>query len=108
MSDPVSWKVVERGWAVVAADGEEVGSVHEIFGDSTIDIFNGLGVSPGMLRASRYVPAERVTRIVEGRVELDLDAAAFAELPEAGDTPPSANLRADTTDLPDTDAPATR
>lgn len=106
MPDPVSWKVIEKGWTVVSSDGHEVGSVHEVFGDSTIDIFNGLGVSPGLLKRSRYVASERVSQIVEGRIELDLDAGAFDSLPEAGDTPPSADIRADTTDLPDTDRPA--
>lgn len=106
-ADPVSWKVIEKGWTVVASDGEEVGSVHEVLGDSTIDIFNGLSVSPGLLRSSRYVPAERVAQIVEGRVELDLDSGAFDRLDEAGVVPPSAEIRADTTDLPDSGAPAT-
>lgn len=101
----VSWKVVERGWAVLAANGEKVGSVHDVLGDANADIFNGLAVSPGLLRASRYVPSERVARIVEGRVELELDAGAFEQLPDADASPPSAEIRADTTDLPDTGRP---
>jgi hypothetical protein len=106
MRDPVSWKVVERGWDVVGADGTELGSVHELVGDANADIFNGLHVSPGLLRHSRYVPAERVAAIYEGRVELDLGRDEFAHLGEAGDTPPSAEIRSDTTDLPPDDAPA--
>ena len=104
-ADAVSWKVVERGWKVVGSDGAELGSVHEVLGDSTADIFNGLSVSPGLLRQSRYVPAERVAQIVDERVELDLDEAAFDALEEAGDVPPSAEIRADTTDLPDVGRP---
>jgi len=99
MADEVAWKVVEHGWAVVAADGEEVGTVDDVLGDSTADIFNGVSVSPGLLRHSVYVPAEHVARIVEGRLDLDLPADAFHRLPEAGDVPPSAQIRADTTDL---------
>jgi uncharacterized protein YrrD len=99
--DPVSWFVVERGWAVVGRGGEELGSVHEVIGDSGEDIFNGLAVSPGLLRGSRYVPAERVAEIVEGRVVLDLDEREFQHLGEAEEPPPSAEIRADTTDLPD-------
>lgn len=102
---PVSWKVIESGWKVVGSDGEEVGSVHEVLGDSTADIFNGLNVSPGLLKRSVYVPAERVGSIVDGRVELDLDSAAFDELEGAGEVPPSAQIRADTTDLPDVNRP---
>ena len=98
-ADPVSWKVIEPGWSVVAADGEELGTVHEVLGDSNADIFNGLSVSPGLLRSSRYVESEQVEEIVEGRVRLAVTAAAFDELDEAGPVPPSAEIRADTTDL---------
>ncbi|MBA2462237.1 MAG: hypothetical protein H0V45_10820 [Actinobacteria bacterium] len=100
MSDPVSWLVVEKGWDVVGADGSKLGSVHEVIGDSGKDIFNGLSVTPGLLRAARYVPAERVGTITEGRVELDLDQRAFDRLGEHGEMPPSAQIRPDTTDLP--------
>ena len=99
MSDPVSWLVIERGWTVVAADGAQVGTVHEVVGDTGKDIFNGLAVSPGLLRSSRYVPAERVRSITEGRIELDVTSEDFARLDEHGEQRPSAEIRADTTDL---------
>jgi len=71
---PVSWFVIERGWKVVAADGSEIGSVEQIVGDSSRDIFDGLTVRVGMFDRERYVPAEQVARITEGRVELRLSA----------------------------------
>jgi uncharacterized protein YrrD len=98
-AEPVSWMLIEEGWTVIGSDGEHLGSVHEVIGDSNADIFNGLAVSPGMLRGSRYVPAERVVAIVEGRVALDLDADEFKRLEEHKATPASAEIRADTTDL---------
>ena len=73
-ADPVSWLMIERGLAVVGRDGGDLGRVAEVVGDSGSDIFNGLSVSHGLLRSKRYVPSERVGTIVEGRVELDLDA----------------------------------
>ena len=97
--DPVSWLVIESGWKVVGRDGEELGTVHEVVGDTGKDIFNGLAVSPGLLRGSRYVPAERVAQIVDGRVELDLSAEDFDRLDEHGEQPPSAEIRADTTEI---------
>ena len=98
--DPVSWLVIEPGWDVVGSDGSDLGKVHEVIGDSGKDIFNGLAVSPpGLFKGSRYVAAERVTQIVEGEVALDVDAAAFERLEEHGELPPSAEIRADTTDL---------
>ena len=98
--DPVSWLMIEPGWHVIGRDGAELGKVHEVVGDSGTDIFNGLAVSPGLLRASRYVPAERVRGIFDGRVELDVSVDEFERLEEHGPAPPSATIRADTTDLP--------
>lgn len=97
--DPVSWLLIEPGWDVVASGGEELGTVHEVIGDSGIDIFDGLAVSPGRLKSSKYVPSERVRTIVEGRVELDLSAEAFDRLGAHGEQPTSAEIRADTTDI---------
>jgi hypothetical protein len=100
MSDPVSWFLIEKGWSVTGADGRRLGTVEEVIGDTGEDIFNGLAVSPGFLRSARYVPAERVATIVEGSVVLDLGESEFDRLDDHGDTPPSARIRADTTDLP--------
>jgi hypothetical protein len=94
VADPVSWLVVEPGWAVVGSDGTEVGKVEEIIGDSGEDIFNGLSVSSGVLSKPKYVPAERVTEIFEGEVRLDLAAEAIAHLDDHEQQPPSAQFRA--------------
>lgn len=93
MADPVSWLVVEAGWDVVTADGERVGEVREIVGDTGKDIFNGLVVSPGLLKAARYVPAEVVGSIVEGTVELTIDERAFDVLDTHEEPPPSEQFR---------------
>jgi hypothetical protein len=82
MADPVAWIVVERGWEVVSSDGEKVGTVEEVLGDENADIFDGLAVAPGLLKKPRYVPAERVGEIVEGRVALELTKAEFDALAE--------------------------
>ena len=95
MTDPVSWLVIERGWAVVAADGKQLGKVEELVGDTGKDIFNGLTFSTGLLGAPRYVPAEQVASITEGRVELALDAAEAERLDEHDPAPPSEQFRAD-------------
>ena len=92
MADPVSWKVVERGWRVLAGDGSDLGSVDEVVGDSTADIFNGLVVSPGLLRGNRYVPSEQVAEIREAEVQLALDSAAFEALEEWHGPPPSPHI----------------
>ena len=84
--------MIEQGWLVVGSDGSRLGKVHEVIGDSGEDIFNGIAVSPGLLRSSRYVPAERVSGIREGRVEVDVGSAEFARLDQHGKSPPSAAI----------------
>ena len=93
MSEPVSWLLVERGWKVEAADGEEVGKVEETVGDSSHDIFSGLTVATGLLSRARYVPAERVAQITEGRVVLAIDRDEFERLDEYEEPPPSEQIR---------------
>lgn len=86
--------MIEPGWKVVAADGTEVGKVEELVGDTGKDIFNGLSVSTGFLGKPKYVPAERVREITDGRVELDLPAEAIGDLDDHDQQPPSAEYRA--------------
>jgi Uncharacterized protein conserved in bacteria (DUF2171) len=92
-SEPVSWLVVERGWKVEASDGRDVGKVEETVGDSERDIFNGLTVARGLLGRPRYVPAENVAEISEGRVRLAISAEQFEHLDEYEEPPPSAQIR---------------
>lgn len=94
-TDPVSWFVIERGWEVVDRDGKQLGHVEEVVGDSGKDIFNGLAVTAGLFRSTKYVPSERVAEIVDGRVQLTLSGDEFKRLDDHGDVPPSAEIRAD-------------
>ena len=89
MADPVSWLVIEPGWHVVAADGSELGKVEEVAGDTGVDIFNGLSVSTGFLARPRYVPAEQVAAITQGRVRLALTRDQFERLSEFTEPPAS-------------------
>jgi hypothetical protein len=82
VADPVSWFVVERGWEVVASDGDKLGTVEEVLGDSSLDIFDGLAVATGVLGKPRYVPAELVAEIVEGSVRLSIAGDEFGRLDE--------------------------
>lgn len=93
MADPVSWLLIEPGWAVVAADGTEIGEIEELIGDAESDIFNGLAVSTGLFAKPKYVPAERVAEITEGAVKLDLPADALEHLDDHEQQPPSAEIQ---------------
>jgi hypothetical protein len=89
MADPVAWKVVERGWAVVASDGGEVGKVNEVLGDPEADIFDGLAVGAGaILDRPLYVPSESVGPIEEGTVHLTIDAETYGRLEPYKAPPP--------------------
>lgn len=82
-SEPVSWFLIEPGWEVEAADSTDVGTVAEVLGDSSLDIFDGLSVAAGLLqRRPRYVPAELVDAIYDGRVRLSITADEFERLGE--------------------------
>ena len=80
--DPVAWRVIEQGWSVLDADGNEIGKVDQITGDVEADIFDGITVGDGgtVLTRSRYVPAEHVAQIYVGEVVLDLTGAEAATL----------------------------
>jgi hypothetical protein len=75
--------MIEPGWTVADAEGDDVGSIAEVLGDSDADIFSGLIVHTGLL-ARKYVPSELVGEIVEGRVELLSSKDEFEAL---GDSP---------------------
>jgi hypothetical protein len=82
MPDPVAWTIVERGWAVTASDGNEVGKVNEVLGDPEADIFDGLAVGAGaVLDRPRYVPSEQVGAIEVGTVHLTIDADEYGRQP---------------------------
>ena len=90
--DPVSWFLIEQGWRVVDSSGKDVGQVEEVIGDSGADIFNGLSVATGLVRAARYVPAESVGQITEGTVHLTLSEDAVEGLDEYDQPPPSEEI----------------
>ncbi|HKS77270.1 MAG TPA: PRC-barrel domain-containing protein [Gaiellaceae bacterium] len=81
MADPVSWKIAERGWSVVANDGNEVGKLDQVLGDTEADIFDGLAVGAGtVLDRPVYVPSEKVGAIEEGTVHLGIDSEEYEQL----------------------------
>jgi hypothetical protein len=70
MPDPVAWKAVEKGWHVFDREGEQVGTVFEIAGDTEHDIFDGFGIKTTRFGRVKYVPAEIVASIAVGEVRL--------------------------------------
>lgn len=93
--DQVAWLMIEPGWKVVDEEGQEVGSVDELVGDSSNDIFNGLSISTGLLGRPRYVPSEQVGAITVGRVHLKLTKDQIEHLGEFEEPPTSAEILPD-------------
>ena len=83
----VAWKAIEEGADVAAADGEVAAHVSRIVGDSNADVFTGLAVTTHAFGGERFIAAEPVRGIWPGRVEVDLESAAFADLPPHEDVP---------------------
>ncbi len=82
MSDrPISWMTLDKGTRVIAADGEEIGSVAEVVSDG--DIFSGISVSSGLLTGNRFVPADLIGTIEEDSVSLTITSKEASERLEA-------------------------
>jgi hypothetical protein len=90
----ISYKLLERGTAVHASDGEQVGKVDQVLDNVREDIFDGIVVRTD--NGDRFVDAPEVARITEHRVTLSIDAAGAAQLPryEPGAPQYEANTRA--------------
>ena len=82
MADQVAWYVIEPGWRVLDAAGNEIGKVDRTTGDREADIFDGITIGDGgtVLTRARYVPAERISEIRQGEIVLDLSPEETAEL----------------------------
>jgi hypothetical protein len=79
--DPVAWYLIEEGWEVFDADGDSIGHVDEVEGDTNADIFSGLLISTGLFSGARFVPAEQVGLLTEGHVHLSLTSEEVKDLP---------------------------
>jgi hypothetical protein len=90
MPDPIAWVVLEPGHKVVDTDGEDVGQVEEILGDTVADIFDGLTISTGLLGKPKYLPSELVGPIDTDAVHLTISKADAERLEEY--TPPAADV----------------
>jgi Uncharacterized protein conserved in bacteria (DUF2171) len=88
LGEPSSYIALKAGAAVVASDGEQIGTVEHVLGDTRRDIFDGLvvdiGAGPG---GQRFADAEHVDEIYEGGVVLKLTAAEVETLPKPSPSP---------------------
>lgn len=77
---PIAYQVLEDGVPVYASGGELVGTVDHVVSAPAEDIFHGVVMSAGGGR--RFVAPEQIASLHEHGVDLRIDAAAAADLPE--------------------------
>jgi hypothetical protein len=78
---PIAYVVLEKGVPVYSSDGVQLGSVDHVVAAPDEDIFHGI-----VIRAEHgrlFVAADQVTELHEHGVDLAIDAAEAANLPEA-------------------------
>jgi hypothetical protein len=84
---PIAYEVLDKGVAVLASDGQQVGTVHHVVAAPEKDIFHGLViVMPG--KGRRFVEAADVASLHERGVDLRIDSSAAQALPEPGGAAP--------------------
>jgi hypothetical protein len=90
---PESWEVLEPGTAVFASDGSRVGEVKKVLAEPEEDIFEGLLIETPA--GERFVGGDQVGSIHERGVDLKLDSAAAATLPEPTPAPATMEVGVD-------------
>jgi sporulation protein YlmC with PRC-barrel domain len=77
---PIAYEVLEQGISVYSSDGETVGTVDHVVAAPEEDIFHGIVIRTAS--GTRFVAADDVASLHERCVDLRIDAAAIAGLPE--------------------------
>lgn len=68
----IAWPAMPQHAPVVDADGDEIGSVAEVLGDESEDIFHGVAMRRSHDGQTVEIPAARIKRITTGHVVTDL------------------------------------
>lgn len=77
---PIAYQVLEQDVPVYAVGGELLGTVDHVVAAPNQDIFHGIVIKVG--RGQRFVLAEDVASLHEHGVDLRIDEAQAAALPE--------------------------
>ena len=77
---PIAYEVLDKGVPCYTSDGEQVGTVDHVISLPAEDIFHGIVLRAE--RGRRFVAADQVASLHERGVDLRIDAAAAAALPE--------------------------
>jgi len=84
---PIAYPLLEAGVPVTSKDGIRVGTVHHVVSAPEQDIFHGLVIST-TAHGMRFVEGADIASLHEHGVDLRIDAAAAAILPQPGGAAP--------------------
>jgi hypothetical protein len=87
---PIAYEVLEPGVAVLASDGQIVGTVDHVVAAPHEDIFHGIVIRGAAGR--RFVAADQIQSLHERGVDLAIDSAQAATLPEPHGSAPAWRL----------------
>jgi uncharacterized protein YrrD len=79
-NDPVSWRGLVYNTPVVTADGNKVGTVHEVLGSDAEDIFHGIRLANGR-HHDVMLAASDITSMSHSAIVTSLSADDVAALP---------------------------
>lgn len=87
---PISYQVLDTGVPVYSLEGEVLGNVDHVVAAVGEDIFHGIVMRTPHGR--RFIAADHVASLHERGVDLRIDAAAAAELPEPHGAAPARHV----------------
>jgi hypothetical protein len=79
-NQPISWRSIIYGTAVIASDNEPVGQVREVLGDDAEDVFHGLRVALSGGHRDVMVSVDDVASMAQDAVRVDLTRAEIEAL----------------------------
>jgi Uncharacterized protein conserved in bacteria (DUF2171) len=82
---PIAYEVLDEGVAVFSSDGQSIGTVEHVISAPAEDIFHGIIMRLG--EEHRFVAADQIAAIHERGVDLRIDAAEAAQLPNPQGAP---------------------
>jgi len=81
-SDPIGWRGIVYDTPVTTVDGGRVGTVHEVLGSDSEDIFHGLRVRLADGHRDVMIPADNVMSMSTSEVRIGLSRAETEALPK--------------------------
>ena len=79
-NDPISWRAIVYGTPIIAADGKQLGTVREVLGSDSEDIFHGIRVAVAG-HPDTVLDSSDISAMTTAAVTTQLSAADFAALP---------------------------